>query len=205
MYFSIAASTSSASIGISALTFFGLYILLLATLPTFFILSTCSVLQLSIDSDLTFDTCVPSFLCSAAHRIHKKMPKFQLAHPGFFAAQSAQRSLPGTERSRSCSMRSLRACWRFDMVPAMVCSDTRHRVRPTEEAGATERVCRGLRRPLSDRRLGRAGRRDESKNRVLDTICSHQVVKTVNKNTQRSKRQCNAVALGKMNQSSTAA
>lgn len=56
MYFSTAASTSSASIGMSGLTFFGLYSLLLARLPTFFMFSTCSTLQLSMDKLFTFDT-----------------------------------------------------------------------------------------------------------------------------------------------------
>lgn len=120
MCLSIAESTSSTSIGISGLTFCGLYVLLLATLPTFFIFSTCSTLQLSIDSDLTLETCVPSLRCRAAHRMQRKMPKFQLAQPGFFAAQSAHLSLPGTVRRRSCSMRSLRACCRFVIALAML-------------------------------------------------------------------------------------
>ena len=120
MYFSSAASTSSASIGKSARTFFGLKRLLLSTLPTFFMLSTCSADHWSILKLLTFETCVPSLRCRAAHRMHKKMPRFHDAQPGFFALQSAHLSLPGTERSRSCNARSLRACCRFDIADAIV-------------------------------------------------------------------------------------
>jgi hypothetical protein len=65
-------------------------------LPMLFMLSTCSELQVSILKLLTLLTCVPNFLCNAAQRMHRKIPRFQLAHPGFFALQSAQRSLPGT-------------------------------------------------------------------------------------------------------------
>ncbi len=38
--------------------------------------STCSFDQLSMLKDLTFDICVPSFLCSAAHRMQRKMPNY---------------------------------------------------------------------------------------------------------------------------------
>jgi hypothetical protein len=62
--------------------------------------------------DFTFEMCVPIFRCKEAHRMHKKMPRFQLAHPGLFAPQSQQVPLPGTRRS-SCSSRSFRACCRL--------------------------------------------------------------------------------------------
>ena len=120
MYRSIAGSTSSASIGRSARTLRGLNRLLLSTLPVFFMLSTCSVVQLSILKLLTFETCVPNLRCSPAQRMHRNTPRFHDAHPGFFALQSAHRSLPGTLRRRSCNARSLRACWRFEMADAIL-------------------------------------------------------------------------------------
>lgn len=64
-------------------------------------------------NDLTLLMCVPSFLCIEAQRTHKKTPRFQLAHPGLFAPQSAHRSLPGIPTIKSCNARSLRACWRL--------------------------------------------------------------------------------------------
>lgn len=109
-------------------------------------------------SDLTFEMCVPSLRCSAAQRMHRKMPNcdrqyctrhtrvrvaagqhtLQLAHPaggqlesrlaaralslpGFFAPQSAQVPLPGTVLISSCSVRSLRACWRLFSAEAILC------------------------------------------------------------------------------------
>lgn len=39
--------------------------------------STCSFDQLSMLNDLTLDTCVPSFRCMVAHRMHKKMPNYR--------------------------------------------------------------------------------------------------------------------------------
>ena len=42
--------------------------------------STCSVVQLSILNDLTFEICVPSLRCSEAHRIHKKIPSCRQSH-----------------------------------------------------------------------------------------------------------------------------
>ena len=106
--------------GISALTLVGLNLWLEMTLPVFFMLSTCSAVQLSMVKLLTLETCVPSLRCSDAQRTHRNMPRFQLAHPGFFAAQSAQRSLPGTVAMRSWRVRSLRACCRLDTAAAMV-------------------------------------------------------------------------------------
>lgn len=44
--------------------------------------------------------------------MHRKMPKFQLAHAGFLAPQSAHCELPGRE-SRSCNSRSFRCCSRL--------------------------------------------------------------------------------------------
>jgi len=97
--------------------------------------STWSAVHLSILSDLTFEMCVPSLRWIDAHRIHKKMPRFQLAHDGFLALQSAHCEFPGC-RNRSCSSRSLRACSRLLMaamvekaVPAlvmMVCATKKH-------------------------------------------------------------------------------
>jgi hypothetical protein len=90
---------------------------------------------------LTLDTCVPSFRCSAAHLMHKKMPIFQLAHPkgsvshahrvfdvdcdspGFFASQSAHLSLPFTLRMSSCRTRSLRACCLLVAMAKKMCRD----------------------------------------------------------------------------------
>lgn len=36
--------------------------------------STWAASHLSMLSDLTLEMCVPSFRCSAAHRMHRKMP-----------------------------------------------------------------------------------------------------------------------------------
>lgn len=44
--------------------------------------------------------------------MHRKIPRFQLAHPGFLAPQSAQVEFPGC-RNKSCSSRSFRACSRL--------------------------------------------------------------------------------------------
>lgn len=117
---SSAPSTSSTSIGMFGFTLFGLYIRLEATFPTRFMLSTWSLLQLSMLNDLTFDICVPSLRCSVAHRMQRKMPKLQLAHPGFRAPQSAHLSLPATDLIRSWSARSLRACWRLFRAEAIL-------------------------------------------------------------------------------------
>lgn len=68
--------------------------------------------------DLTLEMCVPILRCKEAHRMHKKMPKFQLAHPGLRAPQSAHWPLPGA-RNSSCSSRSLRACCRL-LIEAMM-------------------------------------------------------------------------------------
>ena len=38
--------------------------------------STCSLDQLSMLNDLTFDMCVPSLRWSEAHRIHRNMPSW---------------------------------------------------------------------------------------------------------------------------------
>ena len=65
--------------------------------------------QVSILKDLTLDMWVPSFRCSEAHRIQRKIPRFQLAQEGFFAPQSAHCELPG-RLSKSCRSFSLRAC-----------------------------------------------------------------------------------------------
>lgn len=86
---SIAPSTSSMSTGMAGCTPLGLYNLLFAVLPTLFILSTCSLDQLSILKLLTFEICVPNLRCKAAHRIHKKIPRLQLAHPVIVAHRSA--------------------------------------------------------------------------------------------------------------------
>ena len=125
MYLSSTPSTSSTSIGISALTFFGLYSWFDTTFPLLFMLSTCSEPQVSMLRLLTLLTCVPSFLCNAAQRMHKKMPRFQLAHPGFFEPQSAHRSFPGTVRMRSWSVFSWRACCLLDMAEVMVVAGRR--------------------------------------------------------------------------------
>ena len=42
------------------------------------ITSTCSFDQLSILNDLTFDICVPSLRCRAAHRMHRKIPSYMI-------------------------------------------------------------------------------------------------------------------------------
>lgn len=101
MNFSIVASASSMSTGIAGLTFCGLKSRLDFVFPSRFMLSTCSPDQLSMLKLLTFETCVPSLRCSAAQRMHRKIPRFHDAHPGFFALQSAQRSLPETLLMRS--------------------------------------------------------------------------------------------------------
>lgn len=44
--------------------------------------------------------------------MHRKIPKFQLAHAGFLAPQSAQVEFPG-RRIKSCSSRSFRCCSRL--------------------------------------------------------------------------------------------
>lgn len=40
--------------------------------------STCSLVQLSMLSDLTLLMCVPSFRWIAAQRMHRNMPNYQL-------------------------------------------------------------------------------------------------------------------------------
>ena len=106
---SIAESTSSTSIGTWGRELPGLYCWFELTFPTLRMFSTWSLDQLSMLSDLTFDTCVPSFRCRAAHRMHRKTPKLQLAQPGFRAWQSAHRSFPGTFLMSSCRAFSFRA------------------------------------------------------------------------------------------------
>lgn len=44
--------------------------------------TTCSGVHVSKLTDLTLLICTPRFLCIPAHRIHRKIPKFQLAHLG---------------------------------------------------------------------------------------------------------------------------
>lgn len=92
---------------------------MLFAFPTFFIVSTCSADHESILKLFTLLTCTPSLRCRPAQRIHRKIPRFQDAHPGFFAPQSAHRSLPGTLWMSSCNWRSLRACCLFDTADAM--------------------------------------------------------------------------------------
>ena len=123
MYRSIALSTSSISMGICGLTLRGLYVLLDSTLPMRFMLSTWALSHLSMLSDLTLEMCVPSLRCKAAHRMHRKMPRLQLAHPGLRAPQSAQFPFPGTDLMSSCNVRSLRACWRLFRADAMSCRE----------------------------------------------------------------------------------
>lgn len=120
MNLSIAESTISASTGMSALRFLGFHRALLLTFPSFFMFSTCSTCHVSMLRLFTLLTCVPSLRWRAAQRMHKKMPKFQDAQPGFFAPQSAHLSLPGTLCMRSWSCRSFRACWRLEIAEAMV-------------------------------------------------------------------------------------
>lgn len=119
MYLSMALSTSSISMGIWGLTLRGLYVLLDSRLPMRFMLSTWALSHLSMLKDLTLEMCVPSLRCRAAHRRQRKMPRLQLAHPGFLAPQSAHVLFPGTVLISSCSARSLRACWRLFRADAM--------------------------------------------------------------------------------------
>ena len=58
--------------------------------------------------DLTLLTCVPKLRCTPLQRMHKVMPRFQLAHFGFAALQSAQRSFPDRV-ANSATRRALRA------------------------------------------------------------------------------------------------
>lgn len=64
-------------------------------------------------NDLTLDICVPSFRWMAAHRIHRKIPRFHDAQDGFLALQSAQKLLPDTLCTNSCNAFSFRTCWRL--------------------------------------------------------------------------------------------
>jgi hypothetical protein len=57
--------------------------------------------------------------------------------PGFFAAQSAHLSLPGTERMRSCRARSLRACWRLFIIADMIIRDSNNRRHREKAASQT--------------------------------------------------------------------
>ena len=52
--------------------------------------SICSVVQVSRFTDLTFEIWTPRPLWIPEHRMHIKIPKFQLAHRGDLAPQSAQ-------------------------------------------------------------------------------------------------------------------
>lgn len=139
MYLSIALSTSSMSMGMEGLTLRGLYVLFDSRLPMRFILSTCALSHLSILRDLTLEMCVPSLRCRAAHRMHRKMPRLQLAHPGFRAPQSAQVPLPGTVLMSSCNVRSLRACWRLFRADAIL-SGRRKRFGRRSKIGARQNV-----------------------------------------------------------------
>jgi hypothetical protein len=94
MNLSIAESASSASNGMGGLALVGLYIRFEAMFPTRFIFysevrhrqpavdwtashtSTCSFVQESMLSDLTFVMCVPNFRCRAAHRMQRNIPNW---------------------------------------------------------------------------------------------------------------------------------
>lgn len=146
MYLSMALSTSSMSMGICGLTLRGLYVLFDSRLPMRFMLSTCALSHLSMLKDLTLEMCVPSLRCRAAHRMHRKMPRLQLAHPGFRALQSAHVLFPGTVLISSCRARSLRACWRLFSAEAMVC-ERRCGSHGGQDSGAAEggtRAARGV-------------------------------------------------------------
>lgn len=69
--------------------------------------------------DLTLLTCVPRLRCTPLQRMHKVMPRFQLAHLGFAALQSAQRSFPDRD-AKSATRRALRA---FDSAVVILVVD----------------------------------------------------------------------------------
>ena len=60
--------------------------------------------------------------------------------PGFFAPQSAHVPFPGTVLISSCSVRSLRACWRLLRAEAMLSHCERHLGPQLSLAGAVERA-----------------------------------------------------------------
>jgi hypothetical protein len=66
--------TSSASVGMSGLTFCGLKVRFEVVFPTRFMLSTWSGDQLSMLSDLTFEMWVPILRCMAAQLMQRKIP-----------------------------------------------------------------------------------------------------------------------------------
>lgn len=71
-------------------------------------------------SDLTLLIWVPIFLWIVAQRKQRKIPRFQLAQPGFLLEQSAHRSLPATVLINSCKARSFLACCLLLIADAMV-------------------------------------------------------------------------------------
>lgn len=74
---------------------------------------------MSILKDFTLEMCVPSFRCIVAQRMHRNIPKLQLAQAGLRVPQSAHVEFPGT-LSRSCNSLSVRACALLLMVAMTV-------------------------------------------------------------------------------------
>ena len=64
--------------------------------------------------------------CPSYSLVSSSPPACTLSLPGFFAPQSAQVPLPGTVLISSCSVRSLRACWRLFRAEAMSSRRGRH-------------------------------------------------------------------------------
>jgi hypothetical protein len=83
--------------------------------------------------------------CPSYSLVSSSLLACTLSLPGFFAPQSAQVPLPGTVLISSCSVRSLRACWRLFRAEAISSRRGRHtRIQaPSVTRGGRTCVCGG--------------------------------------------------------------
>lgn len=74
--------------------------------------------------------------CPSYNHVSPTLTRCTFSLPGFLAPQSAQVAFPGTVLIKSCSARSLRACWRLFSAEAMSLRRERHtRKRPERCSG----------------------------------------------------------------------
>jgi hypothetical protein len=104
--------TSSASVGISGLTFCGLKVRFDVTFPTRFMLSTWSGDQLSMLSDLTFEMWVPILRWMAAQLMQRKIPSC------YCYQKSAQDRSDGYSHSNSTMLVQMSA-FKFQKEPCL--------------------------------------------------------------------------------------